>query len=169
MDIVTMPLPYQIQDGQLADAVPVMGNFNYIANSVNASISPTPLAFTPTMTISGLSLGVTYAVQTGIYFAIGGLVYAWGEIILATKGPTNGAIAIDLPVPANVALGAQAPVGTLTLQSGAAFAFDWANLATSSGTSFLVIVSRANSPTTFLSDADITDSSRFLFNAIYPS
>jgi hypothetical protein len=37
MSIVTLPLPYQFFDGMVADAAPVMGNLNYIANQVNAN------------------------------------------------------------------------------------------------------------------------------------
>ena len=38
MAIVNLPLPNQIADGQVADAVPLMANFNYIANQVNANV-----------------------------------------------------------------------------------------------------------------------------------
>ena len=40
MSIVALPLPYQIAAGQLEDAAPVMGNYNYIAAQVNANAVP---------------------------------------------------------------------------------------------------------------------------------
>lgn len=38
MAYITLPLPFQIANGQIEDAAPVMGNFNYIAAQVNANI-----------------------------------------------------------------------------------------------------------------------------------
>ena len=38
--IVPLPLPIQLLDGTVADAVPVMSNFNYIATMVNTNAQP---------------------------------------------------------------------------------------------------------------------------------
>jgi len=66
MAIVTLPLPAQIADGQVIDAVPVMLDLNYIANQVNANAAPlltasvsewTPLGQAPTY-ISATSYSV---------------------------------------------------------------------------------------------------------------
>jgi hypothetical protein len=40
------PLPVQLLDGQIADAVPVMANFNWIVSQVNANASGTPASLT---------------------------------------------------------------------------------------------------------------------------
>jgi hypothetical protein len=40
MSIVTLPLPFQIVNGQTIDANPVMGDLNYIANQINANALP---------------------------------------------------------------------------------------------------------------------------------
>ena len=37
LGVIVGALPYNIVDGQIIDAVPVMGNFNFIASQVNAN------------------------------------------------------------------------------------------------------------------------------------
>jgi hypothetical protein len=72
--IVPLPLPSQLANGQLADAGPVMANLNYIANQVNANVSPTStyiaaggvggtanaITLTPAPAISAYTDGLTY-------------------------------------------------------------------------------------------------------------
>lgn len=40
LGIIIGPLPYQIADGQIIDAVPVMGDLNYMISQVNANAQP---------------------------------------------------------------------------------------------------------------------------------
>jgi hypothetical protein len=66
MSIVTLPLPSQIANGQVIDAVPVMADLNYLATQINANAQPLgaasalewqPLGQTPTF-ISTTSFSV---------------------------------------------------------------------------------------------------------------
>jgi hypothetical protein len=54
-------LPNNIQDGQVADAAPVMANFNAIVNEVNANAAP--LGYVPLGTL----LSIQALVATGVY------------------------------------------------------------------------------------------------------
>ena len=78
MSIVTLPLPSQIADGQLADAVPVMGNMNYIAQQVNANAAPA--------TTGG---SILYANGTGGFSPVTvgvGLAFAGGALTATASG-----------------------------------------------------------------------------------
>jgi hypothetical protein len=46
------PLPYTIQNGQAVDAVPVMANFNYIVDGINAAIATSSAANIPSSRIT---------------------------------------------------------------------------------------------------------------------
>jgi hypothetical protein len=54
-------LPNNIQDGQIADAVPLMADLNYIVNQVNANAQP--LATPP----AGTLLNIQYLTATAVY------------------------------------------------------------------------------------------------------
>jgi hypothetical protein len=58
--------------------------------------------FTPTLQFSGLSVGVTYSTQTGIYTKVGRIVHFSGRIDLSSKGTSVGNATISgLPFAAN--------------------------------------------------------------------
>lgn len=168
--VITLPLPNQILDGQLADAVPVMGNFNYIANQVNAAIYPSLLTFSPTLLIAGSQTGIVYGAQLGNYFMIGGAAFVWGTIVLTSKGVTVGQVSFGgLPVAFSGSLVSNSLVGNVSIANGSAFTFSWANLFNTIGGFVSVAVSKPSTGTTKLQNTDITDTSIFTFSLIYPT
>jgi len=74
MSIITLPLPNQLADGQIGDAVPLMADLNYIANQVNANAQP--LAAGPVLAqwqylgVNGTFISTTSFSVTGNYTAI---------------------------------------------------------------------------------------------------
>ena len=62
LGVIVGTLPYNIIDGSLGDAVPVMGNFNYIVAQVNANVAPNTFSATNL----AMGTGALAAVTTGI-------------------------------------------------------------------------------------------------------
>lgn len=56
-----------------------------------------PVAYTPTLNFSGLSVGITYNTQVGWYIQIGQLVFFTANIALSNAGSSSGNAAITLP------------------------------------------------------------------------
>lgn len=100
--IVTLPLPEQIANGDVVDAVPAMANWNYIAAQVNANAAPLAsvptfsgiLPFTPTLSFGGASVGLTYAFRAGAYFKVQNVVFYVVDMVLSAKGASSGFAAI---------------------------------------------------------------------------
>lgn len=116
------PLPFNIQNGQLVDANPVMANFNAIVTQVNANvgnITQVPVtAFTPTLLFGGGNTGMTFAFRAGSYTQLGNIVFFAFDMLLSAKGSSTGSATIGgLPQSANAnwvlaGIGNQAPVAT---------------------------------------------------------
>lgn len=65
MTTIIGPLPNIISDGQVADAVPVMNDFNWIVNQVNANGAPNNVNFP--LPASGSLINVQTIASTGLY------------------------------------------------------------------------------------------------------
>jgi len=102
LGVIISPLPYNIQDGQLVDAVPVMGDFNHIVSQVNANAQTiiTGLGtFTPIVAFGGGSTGVTYAFRVGNYIRVGNMIFFALDALLSNKGSDTGTLTIaGLPI-----------------------------------------------------------------------
>lgn len=72
MTTIVGPLPNQISDGQVADAVPVMNNFNWLLNQVNANGAPNNVNFPLPALGSLLNFQQFTAVGTSTYTATTG-------------------------------------------------------------------------------------------------
>jgi hypothetical protein len=104
--IVPLPLPFQIADGQVNDAAPVMGNLNYIANQVNTNgVQPPPV--TNTNTFFGYNTGnasTSLALQnTG--FGYNAMPVTTGQVNVAVG---YEALLVNTSGSGNVAIGASA-------------------------------------------------------------
>lgn len=115
-------LPFNIQNGQLVDANPVMANFNAIVSAVNANVQSITqvgvTAFTPTLAFGGGSTGMTFAFRAGSYTQLGNIVFFAFDLLLSAKGSSTGSATIGgLPQSVNAnwvlaGVGNQAPVAT---------------------------------------------------------
>src|SRR5579859_5311212 len=110
LGVIVGPVPNNIVDGTIIDAVPVMANYNWIISQVNANVPPlipafTSLtAFTPVLNFGGGSTGITYSSQVGAYVKIGAMVFFNAEIVLTNKGSSTGiANLASLPFTINAA------------------------------------------------------------------
>ena len=73
--------------------------------------------WTPSIDIGGLTTGITYSQQNGIYTKIGDVVTAGCRILLSNKGTATGSVRIDgLPFAANIPVG-PANAGVLVNES----------------------------------------------------
>jgi hypothetical protein len=105
------PMPSQLQDGQLIDAVPLMANFNYIVSQVNANVPPL----------------IPSTAGLPVYVPIGGVGGTANAITLSPTIPattyTNGQIYLFQPANTNtgsvtVAVSGLPPVQLLSGYSG---------------------------------------------------
>lgn len=55
----------------------------------------TKTSFTPKMTFSGASVGITYTSRSGVYQRVGNLVFVSISIVLSNKGSSSGIAAIQ--------------------------------------------------------------------------
>jgi hypothetical protein len=129
-------LPVTLADGQIADAVPVMANFNWIVSQVNANALP-GLGLTDIQVSQqsspALTSGVNYPIckggtiskdalnefstVTGVFTAINAGVYLLcGFANMLTNGATysSGCVISRVGGLTNLAIGATAPPGTTT-------------------------------------------------------
>lgn len=93
MAVIINPLPNNIINGQVIDAVPVMANFNWIVAQVNSNVPSGDsgvIAWTPTLKFGGGSTGITYATQSGVCVKFGRFVYWAFTVILTAKGSSTG-------------------------------------------------------------------------------
>lgn len=90
--IITLPLPEQIANGQVVDAVPVMTDLNYLATQVNANAAPLsaiPVAPVYVATVGGTANAVTLTPSTAI------IAYANGQRFSFAPGTTStGAVTV---------------------------------------------------------------------------
>lgn len=175
LGVIVGPLPNNIIDGTIIDAVPVMANYNWIVNQVNANVPPlipsfTGLtAFTPTVNFGGGSTGITYSKQVGAYVKIGAMVFFNVAIVLTNKGSSTGDLNIaNLPFPINAAWAtgsaAQCPVltGTITFSTGYVSAF------LQPGTSALSLVKCVSAgPEVAVADTDCANNSEIYVAGFY--
>jgi hypothetical protein len=122
-------LPYNIQNGDSVDAIPVMADFNFIVAQINANApvvtNITPTGFTPGLAFGGASVGLVYDTQLGQYSRIGNVVWYWIYIIINAIGSSTGVATITgLPLGASAfmpGLSGVVPTGP-TLVTGITFA-----------------------------------------------
>jgi hypothetical protein len=84
-------LPNNIQNGQLADAVPVMADFNFIVNQVNANASPLGTLDAPSgtrMLFNQASVPLGWSQETGAAFGDCSL-----RVVTGSGGATAGSTA----------------------------------------------------------------------------
>ena len=175
LGVIVGPLPNNIIDGTIIDAVPVMANYQWIVNQVNANVPPlipsfTGLtAFTPGISFGGGSTGITYGTQVGAYVKIGAMVFFNVSIVLTNKGSSTGDCNVaNLPFPVNAAWAtssaAQCPVlvGNVTFSTGYVSAF------LQPGTSALSLVKCVNASSELaITDADCQNTSSIFVAGFY--
>jgi hypothetical protein len=163
LGVIVGPLPNNIIDGTLIDAVPVMGNFNWIVNQVNANVpSSVPIStaitpWTPVVSFGGGTTGITYSTQNGQYVQVGSIIHFMCAIVLTSKGSSTGVMAIGgLPFACN-ALWVGASVYPIQTDQ---VTYTGQCYATLSGgqTSFAIInnITEASGNPTQLTDANVT-------------
>lgn len=119
MGAIVGPLPNTITDGQAVDAVPVMGNFNWLLSQINSNAAAAATlaalqstvngfgartAFTPGIAFGGAAVGVTYTSQTGYSFALNNLTLVTGSVLVSNKGSSAGVLTLTgFPLAANIA------------------------------------------------------------------
>ena len=100
MAIINLPLPNQIVDGTIIDAVPVMGNFNYIATQVNANAAAGNVinagsipTYVPAANVGGTANAITIApvpvisaYAAGNSFIFSAISTNTGAVTVATNG-----------------------------------------------------------------------------------
>jgi len=168
------PLPYNIQDGQLEDAVPVMGNFSWIVSQVNANSTPTPTGvgvWTPAISFGGASVGVTYGFRAGNYQTVGNLVFFAFDLLLTSKGSSTGTLEISgLPFPINSAWPTGGQNASSIGLSNATYGSDYNVLSISAGTSFLTIIGITSGiATVVFDDTNSTNTTEFFGTGFYPT
>src|SRR6266699_2037148 len=116
-------------------------------------------AWTPALTFSGASVGVTYGTQVGRYLSLGFLTIGLFNIVLTSKGSSVGAAALSLPASA----GGSGRTGSLIISNYTALAAGvtgglFGNIAASSATASLYTTGGAGTVTP-LSDTSFTNTS----------
>lgn len=96
LPVIIPPLPFNIQNGDPVDAVPVMADLNFIVSSVNANAqsitSIVPTAFTPTVSFAGGTTGITYALRLGTWSRLASIVFFTVDLIVSNIGSDTGAL-----------------------------------------------------------------------------
>ncbi len=69
------------------------------ANPIVSSTAGAPVQddWTPSIRFNGLSVGVTYDIQTGRSVKIGNLLHLWAYVVLTAKGSSTGALSLIVP------------------------------------------------------------------------
>lgn len=71
--------------------------------TVNLAFANSKVVYTPVLTFGGLAVGITYAVQTGIYYRLGNLLTFSFRITLTSKGSSTGVASVSgLPIGASI-------------------------------------------------------------------
>lgn len=121
--------------------------------------------WTPTMTLGGASVGLTYTTQTATYTKIGRLVHIQGRVTLSAKGSSVGNVVLNgLPFANNGTSTAQVPLHSNNLNAGITSP-PWGAVAIA-GT-VMTLIKYATGTTAILMDTDLTDTSDFIFNCCY--
>jgi hypothetical protein len=85
-------LPFNIQDGQIIDAVPVMANLNFLANQVNANVPPlittttSPVIFVPSSSVGGTATAITFTPTPALGAYAAGQMYSFVAKFANTAG-----------------------------------------------------------------------------------
>jgi hypothetical protein len=89
------------------------------ASPSNLNFYTSEAAWTPVLSFGSASVGITYAVDVGVYTRIGNLVFVGASIQLTSKGSSTGAAQISgLPFPASAVSGTQAAIQPLAYTTG---------------------------------------------------
>lgn len=123
--------------------------------------------WTPTITLGGGAVGVTYVVQTGRYTKIGNRVFFTGYIALTAKGSSTGVLKIaSLPFTSNSTSDTLGAVTFRVSQSAASLTGFVQGFTEVNGTSIFVekFAAGALSP---VADTDLNNNSAFIFSGQY--
>lgn len=175
LPVIIGSLPYNIQNGDAVDAIPVMADFNFIVSQVNANVpllTTVPLTvYAPTVGFGGASVGVTYSVQAGAYARLGSMVFFTLDIVLSSKGSSTGSLQIGLPLAVNAGwptggLGSMGiNVKGVTFSGGSG---TYCTCSPSPGNSYLVVRSVASAGSgAFMADTECTNASQFSVTGMY--
>lgn len=121
--------------------------------------------WTPVLAFGGASVGITYAIQTGIYTRIGRVVNFNITIILTNKGSSTGAATITLPSLGASSTNFNIPSGrysNLIYPSSRDLIFGVAN-----GTSLLLSAGGDNVGTTNITNANFNNNTLITFAGFY--
>jgi hypothetical protein len=122
--------------------------------------------FTPTVNFAGSAVGLTYSSQVGFYTRIAKRVFFTLQVTLSAKGSSTGVLNISgLPFTANASLLSPVSMWATSLTSGVGDTMLMADV--SSGGTSVRISKIAAGLFTQLTDADLTDTSRFVVNGSY--
>lgn len=118
--------------------------------------------WTPTVSFGGSSVGITYDTTNtkGRYVKIGNTVFAWGRVILTSKGSSTGIARVSLPITSLSSL----PVASVTVP----FSYQLSGTLTGgyigpSENNFYPVISSSSNAM----DTNFTDVSDFMFSCFY--
>ena len=118
--------------------------------------------WTPTVSFGGASVGITYDTTNtaGQYVKIGRNVFAWGRVVLTSKGSSTGGATVSLPITSS----SSTPLPTVAIGYYYQFSVSLTGGYVVLGTaSFSPVYSGSNNTT----NAQFTNSSDFLFSTFY--
>ena len=123
--------------------------------------------WTPTITLGGAAVGVTYGVQVGRYTKIGNRVFFTGHIVLTAKGSSTGALKVtSLPFTSNAISDTLGAVTFRVSQSAASLTGFIQGFTEVNGTA-LFVERFASGATASVTDTDLTNISTFIFSGQY--
>lgn len=82
-------------NGAAADPSFAGVNFTNLAGSISTAQVQTTGTFTPVLKFGGVSVGITYNIQTGVWTKIGGVTFIEINISLTSKGSSTGGATIE--------------------------------------------------------------------------
>jgi hypothetical protein len=124
--------------------------------------------WTPTITGSGGQSGQAYSSQDGRYVKVGGLVWVSGFVALSTLGTVTGDVRIG-GLPFTAATGSSIDTGTIEWQNTASSFVKMGVIVLQASTSILVygLTAAATSSTSALAQANLGNTSSFIFSIVY--
>lgn len=141
----------------------VIDNTNKLGSTSLAAQS-----WTPTLSFGNASVGITYAVQEGIYQSIGKIVFYSGSISLSSKGTSTGdARVVGLPFNSAGTFQTQfgpLAIGNITLGSGNTYAWCINDIGTNK---LLLSASGSGATQILLDDTAFADNSAISFTGFY--
>lgn len=175
--IVTLPLPEQIANGDVVDAVPAMANWNYIAAQVNANaaaLASVPtfsgiIPFTPGLSFGGASTGITYAFRAGAYFKVQNVVFYTLDMVLSALGSASGIAAVTglpLAINTNFPIGSAPPVPIVTKNVDFPDGY-LAGLLNSGGTTITLLNVVTGFPWIVLTETEFASNSQVMVSGFY--